>query len=44
VHYPDGPAQIDEGAAQEDLGLHRAGMLEAFFEVWDCVGVPVVLQ
>jgi len=38
------PAQIDEGVAQEDLGLYRAGMLEAFFEVRDCVGVPVVLQ
>ena len=37
-------AQIDEGVAQENLGLHLARMLEALFEMWDCVGVPVVQQ
>jgi hypothetical protein len=38
------PAQIDEGVAQENLGLNRADMLEGLFEVRDCVGIPVVLQ
>jgi hypothetical protein len=39
-----GQAQIDEGVAQENLGLHIARMLEALFERWDCVGVSVVQQ
>ena len=30
--------------AAETVCAHRAGMLEAFFGVWDGVGVPVVLQ
>src|SRR5215207_5697790 len=37
-------AQIDEGVAQENLGLHLARGLEALFKMWDCVGVPVVQQ
>jgi hypothetical protein len=38
------PAQIDERVAQENVGFHRAGQLDALFEGRDCVDVPVVQQ
>ena len=38
------PPQIDEGIAKKNVGVHLAGMVEAFFEMRDCVGIPVVQQ
>src|SRR5215203_4031609 len=38
------PPQIDKGVAKKNVGLHLASMLEALFEMRDCVGIPVVQQ